>query len=32
MLERGDDVGRHIWQRIRQAIEAPAAPTSGRLN
>jgi hypothetical protein len=32
MLDRGDDEGRLVWARIRRAIEALRAPTSGRLN
>jgi hypothetical protein len=30
MLDRGDDEGRHLWQRIRRAIEALQTPLSGR--
>jgi hypothetical protein len=32
MLERGDDQGRLVWTRIKRAIEALQAQTSGRLN
>jgi hypothetical protein len=32
MLDRGDDEGRLLWQRIRRAIEALQAPSKGKLN
>jgi hypothetical protein len=32
MLDRGDEDGRLLWDRIRQAIEALQAPSSGPLN
>jgi hypothetical protein len=32
MLDRGDDEGRHTWQRIRRAIEVMRAPPSGKPN
>jgi len=32
MLERGDDEGRHLWARIRRAIEALQAPPDGKPN
>jgi hypothetical protein len=30
MLERGDDEGRRLWQRIRWAIAALQAPPQGK--
>jgi hypothetical protein len=32
MLDRGDEDGRLLWARIRRAIEALQAPSSGRPN
>ena len=32
MLDRGDDEGRRVWQRIRRAIEVVRAPLSGKPN
>jgi hypothetical protein len=32
MFDRGDDEGRHLWGRIRRAIEALRAPPSGMPN
>jgi hypothetical protein len=32
MLDRGDEEGRRVWQRIRRAIEALQAPPAGRPN
>jgi hypothetical protein len=32
MLDRGDDEGRLLWMRIREAIETLQAQPSGRLN
>jgi hypothetical protein len=32
MLDRGDDEGRRVWQRIRRAIEALRTPASGAPN
>ncbi len=32
MLDRGDDEGWLVWQRIRRAIEVMRAPPSGKPN